>query len=249
MILKYADLIRELSRAANKKKATFLAGYFQTGKGQYAEGDRFIGLTVPFQRRVAKKYSHLGWNELEKLMKSPVHEHRFTCTEILRWKFIDSLRSSSRLPTEDCRKQREQIVKWYLTHTKQMNNWDLVDNTAFSILGEYCLEKGNHAVLYRLARSSSLWERRISIVATQAFIRSEIFDDTFEIVKILLGDKHDLIHKACGWMLREVGKRSPQGERQLRMFLNSHASEMPRTMLRYSIEKFSPTQRAKYLAK
>lgn len=235
------DLVRELKANANVKKAVILAGYFKTGPGEYGAGDRFLGLTVPQQRMIARAYGHLSLVELATLAKSPIHEHRFTCTEILRLKVAIAARSPQPLV------EQAHIAKWYLEHARCFNNWDLVDNSARDILGAYLHQKGNTAILDRLARSANLWERRISIISTHFFIQKGEFADTVRICETLLTDEHDLIHKACGWMLRETGKRSPEGLKALKSFLDTHAVYMPRTMLRYAIERFSASQRAKYL--
>lgn len=237
-------LLREIRSKADPKKAVVLAGYFKTGKGEYAEGDRFLGLTVPQQRALARTYHHLPFADLATLAKSPIHEHRFTCTELLKLKYTAAGNISK---SQDRFVEQERIAKWYLEHARCFNNWDLVDNSARAILGAYLYQKGNTAVLDRLARSADLWERRIAMVSTHYFIQQGEFADTIRICESLLFDKHDLIHKACGWMLRETGKRSPKGLQTLKSFLDTHAMSMPRTMLRYAIERFSASQRAKYL--
>ncbi|MEK7644943.1 MAG: DNA alkylation repair protein [Patescibacteria group bacterium] len=238
------DLVRELKANANAKKSATLAKYFKTGTGEYGAGDRFLGLTVPQQRTIARAYAHLSFSDLATLAKSPIHEHRFTCTEILQLKY--ALAKKSPTP-QDSLAEQERLAKWYLEHARCFNNWDLVDNSARDILGAYLYQKGNTAILDRLARSANLWERRIAIISTYFFIQQGEFTDTIRICEILISDEHDLIHKACGWMLREIGKRSPIGLKTLRSFLDTHAVSMPRTMLRYAIERFSASQRAKYL--
>ncbi len=238
------DLVRELKFNANLKKAATLTGYFKTGPGEYGAGDRFLGLTVPQQRSIARAYGHLSFTDLATLAKSPIHEHRFTCTEILQLKAS----AAQKMPLlRDALAEQEHLAKWYLEHARCFNNWDLVDNSARDILGAYLYQKGNTAILDRLARSANLWERRIAIIATHFFIQQGEFADTLRICETLLTDEHDLIHKACGWMLREAGKRSPEGLQALKSFLDMHAVSMPRTMLRYAIERFSASQRAKYL--
>ncbi|MEK6968554.1 MAG: DNA alkylation repair protein [Nanoarchaeota archaeon] len=223
------DIKKDLQLLANPRKAKFLAGFFKTGKGQYAEGDVFLGITVPEQREVAKKHINSSLAELELLLKSPIHEFRLTALLIAVLKYDK---------TND-----EKIAMWFLKNSKSANNWDLVDLSADKILGKYLLNK-DRSVLYKLAKSKNLWERRISIVSTFAFIRAEMFDDTLKICELLMYDKHDLIHKACGWMLREVGKRE---EKVLRKFLDSHSKRMPRTMLRYSIERLDEKSKRKYM--
>ena len=241
------DLLRELKASANPKKAAVLAGYFKTGKGEYGEGDRFLGLTVPQQRTIAKRYGQLSFADLETLIESPVHEHRFTCTEILQLKCAAAAKNPD---VSVAAREHEAVVRWYLTHARRFNNWDLVDNTARDILGVYLYQKGNTALLDRLARSANVWERRIAIVSTHAFIQKGEFVDTVRISKLLISDEHDLIHKACGWMLREVGKQNKahaSGRKVLEEFLAQNGTEMPRTMLRYAIEHFSKTRREQYL--
>ncbi len=217
---------------ANTKKAQLLQGFFRTGKGEYGEGDQFLGITVPAQRLVAKQFKLLPRPEITKLLRSPIHEERLVALVILQLQFDAS---------DEVGKQT--IVDFYLNNTDRINNWDLVDISADKILGKFLLNRPRD-VLYRLAQSSVLWEKRIAIVATYTFIRAQQFDDTIAICELLLTDKHDLIHKACGWMLREVGKRNQE---VLKVFLARHAVSMPRTMLRYSIEKFSSEVRAFYL--
>jgi len=218
----------DLQKLANKDKAVFVARYFKTGKGEYGEGDVFLGITVPAQRIVAKKYKDLSLTEIENLLYSPIHEHRLTGLMILARK-----------------KSSKEIVNFYLKHTKQVNNWDLVDSSAH-IVGMYLLHKENRSILVKLAKSKNLWERRIAIVATHEFIKEKDFDMTFTVAEILMKDTHDLIHKAVGWMLREAGKRDQEAEES---FLRKHYKTMPRTMLRYAIERFSENRRHEYLAK
>ena len=225
-------LKKEIRKKSNPEKAGIYRRFFKTGKGQYGEGDVFLGLTVPETRQIARSYLHLNLKDLEKLLSDKVHEIRLAALMIL---------------TENYRKAKDKkIVDFYLKNTKQINNWDLVDLSADKILGEFLLDNSrDRKVLYRLAKSRDLWEKRISIISTFAFIRKNDFKDTLKISEILLKDKHDLIHKAVGWMLREVGKRDVK---VLESFLKKHYKEMPRTMLRYSIEKFPEEKRKKYLA-
>ncbi|MFH0830949.1 MAG: DNA alkylation repair protein [Parcubacteria group bacterium] len=221
-----------LRRLANPRKAVFLQRFFRTGPGEYAEGDRLIGVTVPQTRRIVKKHRDLSRVETLKLLRSPIHELRLAALFILGEQFKHgSLRS------------RQKIYRDYLRNTRFINNWDLVDTSAPYIVGEYLRDRPRQA-LYKLARSKSLWERRIAMIACIAYIRSGDTRDGLKIAKLLLSDKHDLIHKAVGWMLREVGK---QDRVVLERFLEQYARRMPRTMLRYAIEKFSPTQRRRYL--
>ena len=212
-----------------------MARFFKTGPGEYGERDHFMGVTVPVQRSLAKRFAKLPLEDSEKLLHSDLHEERSLAL------FVLSLQCAKGTDAE-----RAAIVKLYLANAAHVNNWDLVDLSARPILGEWLRDR-DRKVLYRLARSKNLWERRIAIVATYAFIVAGESKDTFAIAGLLLGDTHDLMHKAVGWMLREVGKRV--SEDALRSFLETHASVMPRTMLRYAIERFSPKERASWLAK
>jgi 3-methyladenine DNA glycosylase AlkD len=189
---------------------------------------------VPDQRKVAQKYINLPLQDIEKLLKSPIHEYRLVALMLLVYKYKKS--------TED---EKKKIYEFYISHTKNINNWDLVDVTAPHIVGTYLLDK-EKAILYKFAVSENIWERRIAIVATAWFIRNNAFDDTLNIAKILLHDKHDLIHKAVGWMLREVGKKDQKAEES---FLLKHYKTMPRTMLRYAIEKFDVKKKEFYMKK
>lgn len=231
------QVTKDLNEASDKAKSVTLARFFKTGPGEYGEGDRFLGVTVPKQRIIAKKYQDLPFSEVKKLLISPWHEHRLTGLLILTYRFSVSEMA-----------QKREIFDFYLVHTERINNWDLVDVTAPGIVGEYLVESGSDSgLLRRLAKSQSLWERRIAIVSTFAWIRRGKYQECFEIAEILLHDSHDLIQKAVGWMLREVGKRC--GTESLRDFLDRHACEMPRTMLRYAIERFPENVRQAYLRK
>ena len=209
--------------------------FFKAGEGQYAAGDTFIGVTVPEQRLIAKQFKDASLKDIEAMLADPVHEMRLTALLIL------DLQYSKASP-----EQRKVIVDFYLRHLDGVNNWDLVDSSAPQILGAWLVEKKDRSVLYRLARSGKLWRERIAIVATQALIRKGVFEDTIRIATILLAHKHDLIHKAVGWMLREMGKKD---EKVLRRFLDEHAATMPRTALRYALERLTPKNRATYMAK
>lgn len=221
-----------LRQYGDKEKSLILQGFFKTGPGEYAEGDVFLGIKVPVLRILAKRYRDLAFGETLRLLKSPVHEERLLSLFILLLKY-----RKADLPG------KEKIFKIYLDNTRYINNWDLVDATAKYIIGDYLKDK-NREILYKLAGSSSLWERRIAIVATHHFIENNDFEDTLKIAKILLSDPHDLIHKAAGWMLREAGKRDPDCEEK---FLKKHYALMPRTMLRYAIERFPERKRQAYL--
>lgn len=227
-------LIKELNKAKNPQKAKDLKWFFKTAPGEYGYGDIFWGIMVPIQRKICKKYSNLNLSEIQKLLNSPVHEHRFSALVILVSKYKKA---------NDTKKK--EIFDFYLKNYKRINNWDLVDTSTPQIIGNYLIDK-NRSVLYKLARSQNLWKKRIAVLATAAFIRECQFDDILKISEILLKDKHDLIHKAVGWMLREVGKRN---KRVLIIFLKKYARQMPRVMLRYSIEKFTPKEKQKYLSK
>jgi 3-methyladenine DNA glycosylase AlkD len=225
---------QEIKSLANPKKAKLYQGFFKTGKGQYGEGDVFLGLTMPQTRVIAKKYfEEISLAEVQELIKSKYHEFRMCGLVILTYKY------------EKFASERQEIYNFYLKNTKYINNWDLVDVTTPRIVGVHLLDK-DRSILYKLATSSDLWERRIAVLATFPFIRNNNFEDCLAISEILLRDKHDLIHKAVGWMLREVGKKN---QLVLEKFLEIHYKTMPRTMLRYAIEKFEEKKRGHYLGK
>ncbi len=232
MCTSHTSVIKELQKLADPAKAKLLQGFFKTGKGQYAEGDVFLGVMVPKQRLVAKKYKSLPLREIQHLLSSHIHEYRFTALVIL------SMQYRSAGPQE-----REKIYAFYLKNHRYINNWDLVDVFAPQIVGQQLLH-GSRDILFRFVRSKNLWERRIAVLSTFMFIHHGDFSDSLRMAELLLSDPHDLMHKAVGWMLREIGKRDPEVERS---FLNRHASRMPRTMLRYAIERFSEKERKKYL--
>jgi len=222
------QLISELNSLKDPRQAEILQRFFKTGEGQYGGGDVFLGIKIPVQRSVAKKYYDLDLKEIQELLNSKIHEYRMVGLFILIDKY---------------KKEGEKVFEFYLKNSKKINNWDLVDLSAPNIVGDFLLDK-NKDILYKLARSENLWEKRIAIVSTFAFIRNDKFEDTLAIVEILLKDSHDLIHKAVGWMLREVGKRD---EKVLEEFLKKNYQKMPRIMLRYSIEKFEEGKRKSYL--
>lgn len=226
------DLEKELQNLKNPQKAKIYQRFFKTGKGEYGEGDVFLGLTVPQCQKVASNYVDLSLNEVQKLLKNKIHEYRWSASMILnrQYKKAD--------PTK-----KKQIVDYYLKNTTLFNNWDLVDGSAPSILGDFLINNDRN-ILYKLVKSENLWERRISIMSTFAFIKNDDFKDSLKIAEILLPDKHDLIHKAVGWMLREIGKRDQEIEEK---FLMKYHQKMPRTMLRYAIEKFDGKKRKFYL--
>jgi 3-methyladenine DNA glycosylase AlkD len=221
-----------LRSLANPEHAKTLSWFFKTGPGQYGEGDKFIGLKVPVLRKLAKQYATLPLAEIELLLHSEIHEQRLFALMLL-------VMQASKADSSG----KKAIHKFYLANTRWINNWDLVDLSAPQIVGAYLADK-DRKILYKLARSKSLWQRRIAIVATFAFIRADDFGDTLSLAEILLSDREDLIHKAAGWMLREVGKRDLAA---LEGFLNKHTLAMPRTMLRYAIEKFPEKKRLGYL--
>lgn len=230
-----AAVRRQLKTMANPEKAAFFPRFFKAGPGEYAEGDKFIGVIVPNQRKVAKQFRDLPQTEIDKLLKDPVHECRLTGLLILVGQFERSKDQA----------QRKSIMQYYLSRTDAVNNWDLVDSSAHKILGKWLVDRKDRRVLDRLAKSKNMWEQRIAMVATYTLIKNGELDDTLRLAEKLLSHKHDLIHKAVGWMLREAGK---QDDKVLLAFLDQHAHRMPRTMLRYSIEKLSDARRKKYLA-
>jgi len=233
-MLPLAQLKKELKKLSNPKQAKILRKFFKTGKGEYGEGDIFLGVKVPIQRKIAKRHQELPLRDLEKLLNSRIHEQRMVSLFIL----------ISRYEKADKDKKKE-IFDFYLKNIRGVNNWDLVDISAPKVIGDYLFGKPKK-ILYQFARSKNLWERRIAVISTYAFIRDGKFNDTLRISKILLVDKHDLIHKAVGWMLREVGKRNQKIEEE---FLKKYHTKMPRTMLRYAIEKFNKRKRRFYLKK
>lgn len=223
---------KKLCAFATPTKQKILTSFFKCGPGQYGEGDRFIGVTVPQVRSLLPQTSDLSLPDVAKLIQSPIHEERLLALLILVKRFSKADKT-----------EQKKIFDFYIRFKKFVNNWDLVDQSAASIVGAY-LDKKPRSILFRLACSTSLWDRRIAIVATWHFIRSCDFKMTFDLCEKLLCDEEDLMHKACGWMLREAGKRDVKA---LERFLNKNASRMPRTMLRYSIEKFSAVDRKRYL--
>jgi 3-methyladenine DNA glycosylase AlkD len=223
---------KRLRQFATREKAKILQRFFKTGPGEYGEGDHFLGVVVPDIRRVAKEFQSAALDKITTLLASPVHEERLLALLMLVQAYARGDHALKR-----------KIYNLYLKNTKHINNWDLVDLSAPNIIGAYLLDK-NRTPLYALARSKNLWKRRIAIMATFQFIKQNDFDDTLGISKILLMDEHDLLHKAVGWMLREVGKRSLPVEDN---FLLQHYKKMPRTMLRYAIERFPEGKRRRYL--
>lgn len=229
-----AAVRRELAGLADKRKAALFSRFFKTGKGEYGEGDSFYGISVPEVRAVVARHLGLPHAEVAKLLADPIHECRLTAVIILAEQYK---RASS--PAEE-----KAIAQFYLSHLDRVNNWDLVDASAYCLLGEYLAERPR-GILYELAASGHLWRERVAVVSTLAFIRRRDFADIFRLSEQFLSHRHDLIHKACGWMLREVGKRDAVA---LKKFLHTHGDRMPRTMLRYAIERFTPQERAGFLA-
>jgi 3-methyladenine DNA glycosylase AlkD len=227
---------QELLSLKNPKKVPLYQSFFKTGKGQYGEGDVFLGINMPTQRVIAKKYLNLSIGEVEQVLHSRIHEQRMVAVVIWTYQFEKA---------DD--ETRKKIYDAYLRNTRWINNWDLVDVTTPRIVGIYQWKHPEERkVLYRFAKSVNLWERRIAILATSAFIRNNDFEDVLNISEILLTDKHDLIHKAVGWMLREVGKKDQSVEEK---FLKKYYKTMPRTMLRYAIERFDEGKRKFYMRK
>ncbi|MBF6598371.1 MAG: DNA alkylation repair protein [Fermentimonas sp.] len=227
------NIKNQLLNLGDSVRAVHSLGFFKTGKGQYGEGDKFIGCTVPQTRSVAGKYTQLALEEVSELLKDEIHECRLCALVILTNKYS----KANEL-------ERYDILNFYLAHTNYINNWDLVDISAHKIVGEWFKNRNDRSLIYELADSKLLWDQRIAIVATYTFIRNNDFNDILSLSEKYLSHKHDLIHKACGWMLREVGKRD---ETMLTYFLDQFAHQMPRTMLRYSIEKFPQELRKQYL--
>lgn len=228
------DLKKDLNLYASPQKAEALKRFFKTGKGQYGEGDIFLGVQVPDSRKIVKKYSNISLNNTLNLLKSKIHEERLIALLIM----VEKTRQANIL-------DREILYKKYLENTQYINNWDLVDLSADKVVGSYLFEKPNKDILYSLAVSENLWERRIAVMATFYFIKRGFYQETLKLAEILLNDRHNLIHKAVGWMLREIGKRCSQ--EALERFLLVNYKQMPRTMLRYAIERLPEDLRLQYL--
>lgn len=223
---------KELRKYSSREKARILQGFFKTGPGEYGEGDIFIGVVVPHIREICKKYQELSFKEIIKLLKSAIHEERLLALLILVLQY-----------EKGDEKAKKSIYDIYMKNTKYINNWDLVDLSAHHIVGPYLLQKSKEP-LVTFARSRSLWERRIAIISTFEYIRDGSFDTALQIARLLVEDTEDLIRKAVGWMLREIGKRDVKVEEK---FLKKHYKKMPRTMLRYAIERFPEQKRKAYL--
>ncbi len=233
MNVKAGDIERDLMEAARPDKVEVLASFFKSGCGEYGEGDVFIGVSVPDNRRVARRHLDAGLDDVRRLLQSPVHEVRLCALLVLveQYKRGDAAR-------------RREIYDFYLTVTDRINNWDLVDLSCQYIIGPQLMDGGDRSVLVMLAASESMWRRRIAVVSTLWMVRCGETDDAIGICTMLLGDREDLIRKACGWVLREVGKKD---KGRLTAFLDRHAGDMSRTTLRYAIERFDRDERAHYM--
>ena len=230
-----AELLRELKRLGKPERVESSTRFFKSEPGQYGHGDQFLGVTVPEQRAIAKQFKAMPLHEIEAALQSPWHEVRLTTLFVMVYQF-------SKAPSQN---EQEKLVQLYLGNTDRVNNWDLVDSSAPQILGAYLLTRPKkRKLLHQLAKSRSLWEQRISVIANMTLIKNEEFNDLLAISEQLLTHDHDLIHKATGWMLREMGDRNTDA---LCEFLDAHVQEMPRTMLRYAIEKLPKTLRESYL--
>jgi 3-methyladenine DNA glycosylase AlkD len=250
-------IIKDLQKYGSEEQAAHLSQFFKTGKGQYGEGDIFIGLKVPVSGEITKKYWEVAsLEDIDTLLSSPYHEVRLVALLMLLTQYnnnkkIAKKKDSAKALIATCK--MKECIDFYLSHTKNINNWDLVDLTCYKLLGDYLggsnmlsgkLLPPDKSVLYQLVKSKNMWERRISIVTCISFIRSGECSDAIAISELLLNDKEDLMHKAVGWILREVGKANQD---LLDQFLSEHSTEMPRTMLRYAIEKYPEAQRQKWL--
>ena len=231
-----SGLKQDIRKCGTKERARASAWFFKTGKGEYGEGDKFLGLTMGEQRKLAKVYRHLAYSDIEQLLKSVWHEERM----------IGLLMLVLRYENAKSETEKRAVFDFYIAHRAAVNNWDLVDVTTPNIVGDFLLHKKDRKLLSVWAHSENLWERRMAMLATARFIREGDFRDALSVAAIFLCDTHDLIHKATGWMLREVGKRD---EAMLVRFLEQYATQMPRTMLRYAIEKFPPKKRQYFLKK
>ncbi|MBS3107341.1 DNA alkylation repair protein [Candidatus Woesearchaeota archaeon] len=226
------ELINDLEKLKNPEQARILQGFFKTGKGEYGEGDIFLGIKSQPLKEIAKKYNDISDKSLQILLNSKIHDYRIIAMRILVYRF-------------EHLNEKEKNFQFYINNLDNINNWDLVDLSAPNIVGNYLIDK-DKSILYKLAKSNKLWDKRVSIIATYAFIKNNQYEDTLKISEILLNDKHDLIHKAVGWMLREIGKRNLKIEES---FLKKHYRQMPRTMLRYAIEKFPKDKKEFYMKK
>lgn len=237
-------IIRDLKEVSSRERATHSSRFFKTGKGEYGEGDLFVGIRTPDIRRISKAYlKDLNLTDLDFFIHNKIHEYRFFALISLTYMYEQTKKIKDDVKKE---KKREQIFKYYLENKKYINNWDLVDVSAPKIVGEFLKEKNDkeREVLYELVNSDNLWDQRIAIVATYTLIKDRQFKEILDFSRLLINHEHDLIHKALGWMLREVGKKD---EVMLKEFLDKYANKMPRTMLRYSIERLEEKERKAYL--
>ena len=229
------DIVRDFKKVSSKEKADILQRFFKTGKGEYGEGDVFVGVVVPEIRKLCKKYyKEILFDTLDYFLHSEIHEYRLFSLLTLTYKYEK---------TEE--KERKKIYEYYIKNIKYINNWDLVDLSAPKIVGGYLKEK-DRSILYEMIESKNIWEQRVAILSTFTFIRNNDFKEILIFSEKLLDHKHDLIHKALGWMLRELGKRD---EKVLKNFLDRYYLKMPRTMLRYSIERLNETEKLRYMSK
>lgn len=235
----YKNILNEFELSKNEEKIKVFKRFFKTKKGEYGEGDEFLGVTVPVIRSLSRKYIELNYSDIKKLLENKYHEIRLCALIILTYKF-------EKYQKEKNENELKYIYNFYLENTKYINNWDLVDLSCYKIIGEYLLNK-DRSILGELSVSNNLWERRISIISTFAFIKNNEYKDTTKICETLLNDKQELIHKATGWMLREMGKRI--NKELLINFLNKYYKKMPRIMLRYSIERLNNDEKAFYMKK
>lgn len=239
-----ADVTEALQAHASPERAKASAWFFKTGPGQYGAGDQFLGVSVPQQRKVAKQFRELPLSEIEKLLQSPIHEHRLTALFILVGQYQKAGKRQA-VSSKQVGPTKQEIASFYHKHRQWVNSWDLVDSSAPYILGDYLLTHSPN-VLFRLARSRSVWDRRIAMLAAGAFIKAGQFEVPLQVATLLVNDPHDLIQKAVGWMLREIGNCDRATELA---FLDKHAATMPRTALRYAIEKFPAELRRQYLSR
>ncbi|MBE7437266.1 MAG: DNA alkylation repair protein [Spirochaetales bacterium] len=244
--LNLQQLRAEIQELASPEKAAHSLRFFKTGPGEYGEGDQFLGITVPAQRKLARRYRALPLPDVEKLLKSPYHEERLTALFIMVLRFQDCTRQARKArknPAHPYTDERKAIYDLYFRLRNKVNNWDLVDSSAEHIMGPMHVD-GNRSLLLKMVESRILWDRRIALLATFHFIKKGDFATTLELCRRVLADKEDLIHKAAGWMLREIGQRD---QAVMIKFLDKYAATMPRTMLRYAIEKLPEKLRQDYL--
>ncbi|KUK76128.1 MAG: DNA alkylation repair enzyme superfamily [candidate division WS6 bacterium 34_10] len=243
------NILKDLKEVSSRERAVNSSRFFKTGKGEYGEGDLFIGIRTPEIRKISKKYlGDLKLGDLDFFLHNKIHEYRLFALITLTYMYH---RTGSIKDCSNRKEQREKIYKYYLENKRWINNWDLVDISAPKIVGAFLQEKDgdregkDRGILYEFVESNNLWDQRIAIVSTYTFIKQGDFEDILKFSKLLINHEHDLIHKALGWMLREVGKKD---EAVLKTFLEDYANKIPRTMLRYSIERLNEKERQKYLS-